>query len=587
MSVIELKDIKIKNFFKNDVLNLKEYPVKEIADYYYKRINTSFDLTILSSEVLRQELKDYIMLIFSGFDGKSHKSRIVTELFLFIPFLAAQQINSFFDVECNELSERYATYRNIKTREPYQLIANIYFVLTEYKDPRVGLDRDIWYLDKMKIEATRLSKVTTIKTINFTCINHVESRELVKKYFKYILTCTEVSISTITNELTICWKFCNSLNGKSILDATKEDCDTFLRNVEKNSKSINYYNKNVFRLYHLFDYLRTKELYTLKNPIILDNKKTEKYKKKICAIPDFVIFQIFNNLHLLPFNLMVMYVINYCTGMRVSDICQLGIDCTFVSKNHYFVKHYVQKMKKFQANLIPKAAYDLIQQQREIVLKKDSDAKYLFPAARRKDCPCSTQYYRNHLKAYVDGWNIKNENGTPYHFESHAYRHTISTVLQNDYNVDLAVIQLGVLGHTEINMSLAYAEHTQDRRTRFEKNYVGIDGKINGITSEADKQFLATAEWMSQNLETQTLPNGICTYPMKIGVCPHFDACLNCEYFRTSVDYLELHKQHLAKLENDIIIYEANGWLPNLETAKKQKVSLTKIIVTLEKEINK
>lgn len=584
MGLIKLTDALIKKFFKDDVLDLSTYPVEEIASFYAKKKNKIIDLTNISSPQLRQEFKDFLMLILSGFNDKSHKSRIMEEVFHFIPYLEKQQLTSFFDVPCLEFGDRYAKYRGLKNRDANQLVDNIYLALTEYNDKREGLDRDIWYLDKFFIEEDRLNKATVIKTINFTSINNVESREFVKSYLKYLLGTTQLTISTIANELSIYTDFCNSLGDKNLTTVTSEDCAKYFKTIEKKSKRTEYYNKYLLRVYELFRYLGTKNLYLGQNPVDIGTKKKYKYDYKYTAIKDFVIFQIFNNLHLLPFYLMVMFVLNYSTGLRVSDICQLEVDQTFTTKGHYFIKHRVQKMKDYQANIIPKAAYDLIQQQTAIVKSKNPDAKYLFPAPRDKNRPCSTLYYRNTLGDYINSWGIKNEDGTIYEFRPHDFRHTISSVLQNDYDVDLAIIQLGVLGHTEINMSLCYAERTQDRRARFEKNYVGVNGEINKLASETDKKFLATADWMVQNLETQTLPNGVCAYPLKVGVCPHFDACLTCPFFRTSLDYLELHKQQLAKIERDIPIYEANGWLPNLETAKKQRESLIKIINALENE---
>lgn len=391
------------------------------------------------------------------------------------------------------------------------------------------------------------------------------------------------SVSTIANELSLLTHFCNFIKDKPLFNVTRNDCDKYFHEVKKENLSTNRYNKKIYSVYDLFEYLISKKLYLGQNPVNTGNKITEARKKKFSAPPDFVILQIFNNLHLLPFDLMVMFIINYATGLRVSDICQLEIDCTCELGGYYFVKHKVQKMRKYQVNIIPNTAYKLIKQQQANVLAKNPNAKYLFPASKKNDAPCNIRYYTKHMGKHIESWNVKNENGTPYHFESHGYRHKISTVLQNEYGVDLSIIQLGVLGHTEINMSLCYAEHDQNRRTRFEKNYVGIDGEVNGLISDVDKEFFVTAEWMRQNIETQTLPNGVCSYPMKLGVCPHFEACLTCPYFRTSIDYLELHKQHLAKLENDIVIYEGNGWLPNLQTAIKQKEALIKIINALEK----
>ena len=136
----------------------------------------------------------------------------------------------------------------------------------------------------------------------------------------------------------------------------------------------------------------------------------------------------------------------------------------------------------------------------------------------------------------------------------------------------IVVIQKAVLWHQEIQMSYRYIEKNMDFR------------KMN-----ADKYFSKTgeselAEWTKESLKSHVLPNGICGKSTKLEKCPAVDACLSCEYFVTSKRFLSVHKDQLATIKARLPIYEANGWKPNIETAKRQIIELENLIARLETE---
>ena len=582
-NTLNLKEKLIDKFFEDDYLDFTKYPDKEISEYYSQiHRENIFDFTKYASLSLAEEMKVFIKMVFLGFNGYTYTSNVARELPFFTKYLQDKEYGSVLDENKEDFRTDYLKYRTRKYNiDCSRAVDSLYFAMAEYHDKREGLDRDIWYLDELSLSEERVNKVAFKKTINFYEIKNPQNRELIKKFIRYQLGSTELALSTIIGTVSLLRAMSNYYQG-NLLDFTTKDYEDFEKHLRTENRTIDYTNRAMARAKSFFSFLIAKGIFTGANPF---NNYTHKgYKKKInTAIPDHVIFQIFNNLKLAPFNIMVMFVINYATGMRVSDICQLETGCTFTAKNHYFIKHKVQKMKKFQANIIPKADYELILQQEAIAKKDNPKGKYLFPSPKDKDRPISTQRYRNTMKDLCNEWGIKNEDGTPYEFKSHAYRHTIATTLLNDFNVDLSIIQLGVLGHQEINMSLFYAERHQPRQERFQKAYVSIDGSVKRISDEVDDVFLETAKDLAESLDKMQLPNGLCLFPRKLEICPHFDACLSCQFFRTSLDYLELHKQQLASINRNIPIYEANNWLPNLATAKKEKEGLERIITALEK----
>ncbi len=570
--MINFTEKQIDKFFKNDILDFKLFPKKEIADYFSSKYKHIMDVSKISSSKLKNEMKDFMKLIFTGNASMSYTSRYICEFLYFLDYIKDLNLTSIFDIPCDEMRKNYLIHRQIKDESTAKHLVNaIYLHLTELYDTRTGFDRDIWVLKKFKIEEIRLNPTAKIDNISFIFIENLENRELLKKYVKYLISCTEYSLSTIVNILNICGNFSNYIE-ISILDTKEEDCTKYFDEVNKITKRSDVYNKHVAAISNFINYLIIQNIYKNPNPVTKAHSHKKQYEYKQTAISDFVIIQIFNKLKLLPLMLRTMYVLNFCTGMRISDICQLKSNCLITDKGHFFIKHYVQKMKKYQINIIPESVYKMVQEQIKAVKETTTDKKgafYIFPAPKKKDAPCSTNYYSKQMKKHMAEWKIKNEDGSLYDFKSHTYRHTIATDLLNHYDVDLSIIQLGVLGHTEINMSLCYAERRDERKSKYQKVYTGIDGI---------SQILETEE----RDDDQILSNGICTSPLKIGACPHYEACLNCEFFLTNIDYLELHRQQLADIEKKIPLYESNGWNINLETARKQCDSLRKIIHSLE-----
>jgi integrase/recombinase XerD len=69
-------------------------------------------------------------------------------------------------------------------------------------------------------------------------------------------------------------------------------------------------------------------------------------------------------------------------------------------------------------------------------------------------------------------------------------------------------------------------------------------------------------------------------------VCSKGNACLTCSDFRTTIEYLDQHKQHLERTNKVLEVAQSNGWERQIQVNQDVKNSLKKIIVTLEEEAN-
>lgn len=570
----------IKNFFLDDVLNFKNYPDKKIAAYYdkpQKRVFI-FDVSKIKSDVLKQELKDYLYCVFVKGVPYKYDTNSIPALFMLPKYFETTNIESIVGIKdldterkklikfCKDIGIKYQYYF-------LGLFSAIQFTLQEFYDTRKGFERDVWYLKDFQISKERINKATSILSLNFRQIENITNRELAKIWFRYLMSGTELAFATIANYLTKVAFYCNYLKDTSILDVDRNTFETFLHSLDV---STNWYNKQVYIISEMYCYLAVKEIFKNQSPVLAIDFKRESYEHNYNSVSDYTILQIFKHLHELPFNLMLMYLINYSTGMRVSDICQLKTDCLLKSEKCYFIRYYVQKMQKDHAIPISTALGELIEKQVQEISSLDYKEKYMFP--RKENSPVRTNWYRRNMQKACAKWKIQNEDGTDYTFAPHAYRHTIATDLEENYNVDLEIIQLVVLGHSNIQMSLCYIDSSDEYKKM--KNDLYVNSK--GQTQLLDNDTLEQPAWIKKGFSKHVLPNGICGFPTALGVCPNSMVCLDCEYFRTSKRFLEVHKNQLNELEKNILIYEREGYLPNLETAKKQREILLRIIKTLE-----
>lgn len=156
--------------------------------------------------------------------------------------------------------------------------------------------------------------------------------------------------------------------------------------------------------------------------------------------------------------------------------------------------------------------------------------------------------------------------GSPYNFVTHAFRHTIATTLYK-LGMPSSLIQLGVLHHVEINMS---------------RSYVDIDNQSQ-LDLLKEKNLLIPAKMKIEKASESdsALANGFCHMPSNIH-CPNMNACLNCDFFRTSIKFMDVHEQHLEELNERIEYYKSNGYTQNLAFAEADKEKLELIIAKLK-----
>ncbi len=569
--VTDLIKVKIINFFKNDILDFSQFPDSAIKGFLKK--HGTIDTRIIKNEENRKSYKDLLLAVVLIGKPYSYKntSDSISCIFNLADFFAILGNISFLDIDSNDLKIMFKDYCREKefSNNLVRIIVPCQYAILEYRDNREGFDRDFWDKDIIKIASNRVNKSLSFSPINFRLIKNKENREYVKLYIKHLIGHTEMSYTTIYTYYGIICAFANFIDDTNITNYTKSQVMDFVRKRAK--KQLDLINRFLNILSDFYKYLGVKQLLEKPSPVTRDMFVDSQYKTIANTVDVYVTDQIFRNLAKAPFKYILMFLISYCCGTRISDICMLKKDCLYYDGDDgYYIEFDCQKMQKSLNSLIPKNLYELIEEQIKIVNSLDYEETYLFPSDRKKNHPYLSQTFRSNFKKLCNEWNIKNLDGTPYNYTTHAYRHTLASDLYQNYNVPIATIQKAVLGHKDLQMTLSYVERPDEFKKMQEDKYIEKTGEVK------------LSKWLKDNLRGQVLSNGICGQPTNLGKCPVMDACLTCEYFRTSKTFLPTLKNQLDMIKSRLPIYEANKYLVNIERAKEQIEILKNLIERLE-----
>jgi len=94
---------------------------------------------------------------------------------------------------------------------------------------------------------------------------------------------------------------------------------------------------------------------------------------------------------------------------------------------------------------------------------------------------------------------------------------------------------------------------------------------------------ISDAAWALENLARakQSLPNGYCGLPLQ-QTCPHPNACLTCDSFLTTAEFLPQHREQLTRTQQLIAQAEADGRQRLVDMNEPVRLNLIRIIDGLQ-----
>jgi hypothetical protein len=275
------------------------------------------------------------------------------------------------------------------------------------------------------------------------------------------------------------------------------------------------------------------------------------------------------------------------TGLRSIDALRLRFDpITVDTAGAPYLIYTNHKLAREAVIPISQRLLEQIRRQQADVARryKGEQRHYLLTRLRSNPdgtLPYSCDTLRQRLARWLGDCEIRDPTGRAVHVTPHQFRHTLATRLVNN-EVPLDTVQR-LLDHNLPEMTARYAQIKDQTLRREWERYqqrINIRGEIVPLDPTGP---LSDAAWAKENLARakQTLPNGSCGLPLQ-QTCPHPNACLTCDSFLTTTEFLPAHRDQLTRTEQLIADAERDGRQRLVEMNEPVRLNLIRIIDGLE-----
>lgn len=275
------------------------------------------------------------------------------------------------------------------------------------------------------------------------------------------------------------------------------------------------------------------------------------------------------------------------TGLRSIDALRLPLNpVTIDQAGAPYLRFYNHKASRDAIIPISDRLHAAIRDQQTWLRERWPTAPppWLFPRPWRNAdgiYPLGGSTLNQRLKRWLAELDVRDAHGRPVRITSHQFRHTLGTRMINN-EVSQPTVQR-LLDHSSPTMTARYA-HIKDQTLRREWERYQQRVNIQGQTIVLDPNGPhSDAAWALENLARakQTLPNGYCGLPLQQR-CPHPNACLTCDNFLTTGEFLPLHRDQLVRTEQLIAAARENGNARLVEMNEPVQLNLLAIIEGLE-----
>ncbi|MEB8677035.1 tyrosine-type recombinase/integrase [Bacillus cereus] len=648
MNIVAINSNKIKRKVMNDLKGywaLDEWKIEEfpLPDRRGKIKETKkiVDFNKISNEYIKLEIKYYsfysltneIWLLSSFMEKHFYKMYFLSK-FLVEKF---PQVTSIIDIPYTTLLDEYKLYlteNNKPLKYPHHrggefispylgVCKSLYDFFSNYYDERPEHQKDKWNIKRLGIPYNMSRRD---RFLNFTSIKF-PFRELVKKYVNQtLLIHQQITFATAQNILKKMYLFFDFIvetypKWIDLQNLQRQDIEDFLfyvRNREMGGKS---YTKNrvpsnrhiiecLSNVRRIIEYMQGFEwkeapktpVNRLIFPEDFPRREKKNYHEHVKHVPDFIWEQVLENLHDLDSEIARLIVIMEATGFRVSDVCQLQLNCLTYKQDGWWLVGDQRKVN-VKEHIVPisEEIVEIVKIQQEYINNHEKNHnnlnQFLFPVltGKNRGMAFSQKSVTYALNQLAEKYKILDKNGEIFLFKNHAFRHRYGVNLINNGMNILHVQKL--MAHTSPEMTLTYAKISDNTlRREWEKvqNSVRIDttGELiqASLPEQAEENGLEL-EWIRHNMDSIRLDHGLCIKSPKVS-CEFLDYSLetpciknNCRSFHVDTTFLDYYNAQILKMEEDIIKYQTSGRIRSIELIQPKLNKYKEIRDSLKNEI--
>lgn len=437
--------------YENSLLFLPYHPVQELVkrmDALPERPDWVWDFSLPAPESMKQQI--FICLnYFLKEDGNSQLLRTrLTALHLFYHFCVETGVEDIEQIGMEQTKGyRELTERERKPRAFRILDACRRILFLESEE--INWNASVWYLERLHLQPERIDPACPVVSLSFIEVTHDRNRELLRRYMRYGLGLTNLSVRYLQGEM---------LDIRGILQKMEEDAceitenqiDSYMRGLQEQRIKPETFNRRIMSLLHFYNFLLAKR-YIERIPFCADY-----YLKKTIpmhhdrSVPEETAGEILEKLYLFPEQLRLMYIHLWGIGLRISEVCRLKGDAYYIQGQDAWVQIYQTKMKNYKRIPIPEAIYRLMQ----VYLNRHGITADAYVFQNKNGGAYRSATFREQMIKHCKEIGIVDGE---YLFRSHDYRHGVAT-----YFYDNGVSLQGVrdyLGHTYEEMTQQYIDY--------------------------------------------------------------------------------------------------------------------------------
>lgn len=454
--------------YENTILFLLYHPNPDIRAMFRKatkKHELAWDFTRAVPEKLKRQIFDILHYALENDTAFETRRKHLLGLRELYDFCADEKID---DIEQMELAQEQQ-FKGLDSErlKPCNRVGIISFCRKALfmQTEKINWNAHVWYMERFQIQPERLDAASPVSSISFTEVTHKKNRELLKKYIRYGLGITNLSVSVIRGEHSAIRNFLNDIcqdENEDVCSVTPAQMDDCFKKQRQRSVQAETYNKNVMCIQHFFNFLKVRQ-YIERIPF-----DAECCLKKIIprhldrSVAQEAADEILEKLCCFPETIRIMYLHLWGVGLRISEVCTLKGNAYYIQGKDAWIQVYQIKMRTYKRIPIPDALYKLT----KVYLKKHGIKAddYVFQNAKG-GAYCKSTFRYNMLK-YCELNNIQNGG---YVFKSHDYRHTIATYFY-DTGVSLQSIR-DYLGHDYEEMTEQYIDYMPKKIEKASEEY--------------------------------------------------------------------------------------------------------------------
>ncbi len=471
--------------YRNGILFLPYHPDPEIAERFIRanhKNGLAWDFGRAAPEKMKRQVFDSLHYIIGNYKGDQMLAHLHRLKGLY-GFCVDRGICDIDGIEPMQADELEGVMRASGAKRAAAGIIDLCRKALFMQATEIRWDANVWYMERLHLQPERINPAQPVKRLSFLEVANKGNRELLKKYMRYGIGVTNLSISKLQTEQLWVRDFLAGLEQQDVLTATEGQMEAYFQKLMEKKLRPKSYNAQALAVQHFFNFL-TARGYIERAPFRVDY-----YLKKVVpehndrSVGSEVWAEILRKLPGFPEDIRLMYLHLWGIGLRISEVCTLKGDAYYIQGKDAWVQVYQTKMRSYKRIPIPYALYKLM----KVYLTKHriTPDEYVFQGSQGGAYKSAT--YRVRMQEYCEKNGIE---GGEYIFRPHDYRHGIATLFY-DSGVSLQGVR-DYLGHVYEEMTRQYVDYMPRKIEKASEKYFKEYGslaaglKIKGERGGAD-----------------------------------------------------------------------------------------------------